>query len=203
MLASNFGNFYSVAIISLFISYLPMLPVQILLGNLLSDFPLISVATDSIDVEELRKPKLYELHMVLPLVITLALVSTVFDFIFFMIFKSRQPAMIQTLWFVESILTELALIYIIRTRHPFWKAKRPGLALSFFTFVDALLIIILPFLAVGQELFHFVTPEIGGMLMVFILVAFYFAASEVAKLIYFHYFKPQKSTLVPVANEKM
>ncbi len=66
-LASNFGNFYSIAVISLFINFLPMLPVQILLGNILSDFPLIAIATDSVDIDELRKPKMYQLHMVLPL----------------------------------------------------------------------------------------------------------------------------------------
>jgi Mg2+-importing ATPase len=89
-LASNFGNFYSIAVISLFINYLPMLPVQILFGNLLSDFPLISVATDSVDIEELRKPKMYQLHNVLPLIISLALVSTIFDFIFFAIFFKQD-----------------------------------------------------------------------------------------------------------------
>ena len=106
-LASNFGNFYSIAVISLFVNFLPMLPVQILLGNILSDFPLISIATDSVDVEELRKPKLYQLHLVLPLIISLALVSTLFDFIFFSIFYKQSPANIQTLWFIESILITL------------------------------------------------------------------------------------------------
>src|SRR6185436_9422097 len=113
-LASNFGNFYSIATISLFINFLPMLPVQILLGNLLSDFPLISIATDSVDIQELRKPKIYELNMVLPLIIALALVSTLFDFIFFTIFYRYQPGVIQTLWFIESVLSELVLIFIIR-----------------------------------------------------------------------------------------
>ena len=69
-----------------------MLPVQILLGNILSDFPLISIATDSVDIEELRKPKIYELNNVLPLIISLALVSTLFDFIFFSIFYKQTPA---------------------------------------------------------------------------------------------------------------
>jgi Mg2+-importing ATPase len=59
-LASNFGNFYSIAVISLFIDFLPMLPAQILLVNILSDFPLISIATDSVDIEELKRPKAYQ-----------------------------------------------------------------------------------------------------------------------------------------------
>lgn len=190
-LASNFGNFYSIAVISLFINFLPMLPVQILLGNLLSDFPLISIASDSVDVEELRKPKMYQLHMVLPLIISLALVSTIFDFIFFTIFYRQSPGVIQTLWFIESILTEIFLIFIIRTRGPFWKAKRPSNGLLFFTIADALFILALPFLPFGQTLFSFVTPPLVPLLIVIVSVICYFGVSELVKLIYFHRFRLQ------------
>lgn len=192
-LASNFGNFYSIAAISLFINFLPMLPVQILLGNLLSDFPLISIVTDSVDIEELRKPKMYQLHNILPLIISLGLVSTVFDFIFFLIFYKQTPGNIQTLWFIESILTEIALIFIIRTRRQFWKAKRPSFALLFFTLIDGLAIIILPFTSIGQELFHFVAPPLYGIFIILILLLAYIASSEVVKLVYFHYFKVPKT----------
>ncbi|OGZ62942.1 MAG: hypothetical protein A2639_01480 [Candidatus Staskawiczbacteria bacterium RIFCSPHIGHO2_01_FULL_34_27] len=192
-LASNFGNFYSIAVISLFINFLPMLPVQILLGNLLSDFPLISIATDSVDLQELRKPKMYQLHMVLPLIISLALVSTLFDFIFFTIFYKQEPGVIQTLWYIESILTEIGLIFIIRTRHPFWKAKKPSFWLLFFVIIDAIFIVALPFLPFGQSLFHFVSPPIIQLLIVFVSIILYFVTSEIVKLVYFHYFKSPKS----------
>ncbi len=194
-LASNFGNFYSIAAISIFINFLPMLPVQILLGNLLSDFPLISIASDSVDIEELRKPKTYQLHMVLPLIISLALVSTVFDFVFFAIFRNQQPAIIQTLWFIESILTEILLIFVIRTRRIFYKAKRPSFWLFFFTIIDGIFIVVLPFLAFGQSWFHFVTPPILPLLVVFFLIGLYFVVSEFVKLIYFKYFKPRTSVI--------
>jgi len=189
-LASNFGNFYSIAVISLFINFLPMLPVQILLGNILSDFPLISTATDSVDIEELRRPKLYQLHMVLPLIISLALVSTIFDFIFFAIFNKQPAGVIQTLWFIESILTEILLIFIIRTKHKFWKAKRPSFWLMSFAIIDFVFVIILPFLSIGQEWFHFVTPPILPLLIVLLCTVFYFFASEAVKLIYFRYWSP-------------
>ena len=189
-LASNFGNFYSIAVISLFINFLPMLPVQILLGNILSDFPLIAIATDSVDVDELKKPRAYQLHMVLPLIISLALVSTVFDFIFFSIFYKESPANIQTLWYIESILTELLLIFIIRTRGVFYKAKRPSRWLLGLVIADALFVVMLPFLAIGQELFHFVTPPLVPLLIVFGLNILYFISSEIVKLIYFRYWKP-------------
>ncbi|MCX6721353.1 MAG: HAD-IC family P-type ATPase [Candidatus Staskawiczbacteria bacterium] len=190
MLASNFGNFYSVAIISLFINYLPMLPVQILLGNLLSDFPLISVATDTVDIEELKKPKMYQLSSVLPLIMTLAVISTIFDFIFFAIFFKQSPAVIQTLWFIESILTELLLIFIIRTSHPFWKASRPGFSMTLFAIIDGIFVVLLPFLAFGKELFHFVSPPMTPLFIVFGLLIAYSVLSEAAKLLYFRYLKP-------------
>jgi len=189
MLASNFGNFYSIAVISLFVNFLPMLPVQILLGNLLSDFPLISVATDSVDAEELKRPKMYQLSSVLPLIMVLALISTIFDFIFFAIFNSQQPAVIQTLWFMESILTELILIFIIRTRHQFWKAKRPSTILIFLSAIDAVFIVLLPFFPFGREFFHFIIPPAIPMLIVFGLLLLYASASEATKLLYFKYKK--------------
>jgi Mg2+-importing ATPase len=187
-LASNFGNFYSIAAISLFINFLPMLPVQILLGNLLSDFPLISVATDSVDIEELRQPKLYQLHNILPLIVALGLVSTVFDFIFFIIFYKYSPAHIQTLWFIESILTEIFLIYIIRTRHQFWKAKMPGRWLNMLTVFDAIVVMILPFTALGAQFFYFAAVPFSGLLIVLGLVVCYLALSELVKLIYYRHF---------------
>jgi P-type Mg2+ transporter len=184
-LASNFGNFYSIAVISLFINFLPMLPMQILLGNLLSDFPLIAIATDYIDSEEMKKPKFFQINQAISLIILLALVSTAFDFIFFALFYKSQPAILQTLWFIESILTEIGLIFIVRTRHFFLRAGRPSLALLAFTFFDALLIISLPFWNFGQKYLHFAAPPVGSLLTVFLLVLIYLVISEIAKLTYF------------------
>jgi len=184
-LASNFGNFYSIAAISLFIAFLPMLPIQILLGNLLSDFPLIAVVTDAIDVEELRKPKLYQLNKVILLIMALALVSTIFDFIFFGIFHGSRPAVIQTLWFIESILTEILLIFSIRTRHLFFRAKRPSFILMALALADAVFVISLPFTRFGHEFFHFVSPPMSGLFIVLSLLLGYFIVSEIVKLIYF------------------
>lgn len=171
-----------------------MLPVQILLANLLTDFPLISVATDSVDVDELKKPKLYQLSSVLPLVMALALISTIFDFIFFAILHNQQPSVIQTLWFIESVLTELVLIFIIRTRQKFWKAKRASTPLILLSVFSAVFILILPFTSLGQKLFHLVAPPFLPLLIVFSLIAIYAILSEITKLTYFRFWKQQKSS---------
>ena len=192
-LSNNFGQFYSMAVISLFVNFLPMLPVQILLSNILSDLPMIFIATDAVDLEELRKPKMYQLHMVLPLIISLALVGTLFDFIFFTIFFKNKPATIQTLWFIEGLLTDIILIFIIRTRGLFWKAKKPGFWLILSTAVAGVVIVCLPYLKIGQTWFHFVAPSLIPMLIVFLLAAVYFVMSELVKLIYFRYWRPSKN----------
>lgn len=191
-LASNFGNFYSIAAISLIIPFLPMLPPQILLVNLLSDFPLISVASDRIDIEELKKPKFYQLNQAVSLISLLALISTIFDFIFFGIFRKAEPAILQTLWFVESILTEIFLIFSIRTRHFFLRAKRPSFILIFLAILASFLTLVLPFTNFGKQFFHFVSPSLSFLLIVLALVFGYFLVSEMVKLSYFSYFKPNR-----------
>jgi Mg2+-importing ATPase len=184
-LASNFGNFYSIAVISLKIPYLPMLPVQILLVNLLSDFPLISVASDSVDTKELKKPKLYQLKKMISLIISLALVSTVFDFIFFALFYKSGPPMLQTMWFIESILTEILLIFVIRTSGFFLKARFPSKPLVVLSLATIATTIFLPFTKFGQEFFHFVSPTAHSLIIVFFLLIGYLLMSEIVKLIYF------------------
>jgi Mg2+-importing ATPase len=195
-LASNFGNFYSIALISLMIPFLPMLPVQILLGNLLSDFPLIMVTTDAVDIEELRNPKFYQLNRVLLLVIFLALISTIFDFIFFGIFYKIDPALLRTLWFIESILTEILLIFSIRTSHFFLKTKAPSRPLLAFAALATIVVVWLPFSTVGQNFFHFVAPPSGPLLAVGGLIFVYFWTSEIVKLLYFRYWKINGRELV-------
>lgn len=186
-LASNFGNFISIAIISLMIPFLPMLPIQILLINLLSDFPLIAVASDKVDAEELGKPKYYQLNRVIMLIVFLGLISTIFDFIFFGIFHKVSPSLLQTLWYIESILTEIILIFSLRTAHFFLKTKKPGFALSITAVFTILITMILPFTYFGGKVFRFVRPDIHSLLIVFGLILSYFIISEIAKLIYFRY----------------
>lgn len=184
-LTSNFGNFYAIALVSLLIPYLPMLPIQLLFVNLLSDFPMIAVATDSVDDEELRRPRRYNVREIALIATFLGLVSTVFDFIFFAFFQHSGEATLQTLWFVESILTELALIYSIRTRRNVLTAKRPSRQLLLITLLAAILTIALPFTEFGERFIHFIRPTIGQLGLVLGIVIAYFITSEFVKLLYF------------------
>jgi len=184
-LISNFGNFFALAASSLFINYLPMLTVQILLLNLLSDAPMISIANDNIDPEEAKKPKKHEVHEVIIISVVLGIVSTVFDFLFFAIFMRQEPAQLQTAWFLGSVLTEIALIYSIRTKHWFWQAKRPSKTVLIPTIFAVALALFLVLTPIGHKIFHFEKPPFAHLLMIFGLVGGYFLISEILKMAYY------------------
>lgn len=191
-LASNFGNFFAVAAASLITTELPMLPLQILLLNLLSDFPMISIATDQVDPAELTQPKKYQVHEVVALATLLGVVSSFFDFTFFAVFFRQNIAHLQTYWFIGSVLTELAFIYSIRVNTFFLKSVPPGkilLGLSLFAGVAAM---VLPFTGFGQDVFGFVQPSTTSLVLVCTIVAMYFVTSEVVKLAYYSFTKTGK-----------
>ncbi|OGG08926.1 hypothetical protein A2154_03005 [Candidatus Gottesmanbacteria bacterium RBG_16_43_7] len=184
-LASNFGNFYAVAVISLLVPYLPMLPVQILLVNLLSDFPMISIATDSVHDRELAKPIRYDLREILILSIVLGLVSSVFDFIFFGIFRTWGESTLQTGWFIESIITEILLIYAVRNKAFILQLLPPSGEIVFMTIVAIAATVLIPFTGMGQQIFQFVTLNNQQLLLIAGIAASYFFTSECVKMMYF------------------
>lgn len=184
-LSSNFGNFYAIAIVSLFIDFLPMLPLQILLVNLLSDFPMITIAADNVAPEELDKPKNYHIRDILLLATFLGIVSTVFDFIFFAIFSHEAPAVLQTGWFMGSVLTELAFLFSIRNRRFFLFGKPPAAFIIGLTGVAAITTVVVPFTNFGHRVFQFVNPTRMQLMQVFAVVAAYFVTTEVVKLMYY------------------
>jgi Mg2+-importing ATPase len=197
-LTSNFGNFYALAFASLFIPYLPMLPIQVLLLNLLSDFPMISIAADSVDEAELERPRGYQVGELTAIAIVLGAISTLFDFAFFGYFvRFDDPAVLQTMWFMGSVSTELVLLFSIRTALPFWRSKRPSAAVFWLTLVVMGATVLLPFVGPLRELFGFVAPAPEHLAMAFVLVTLYFASTEAAKLLFYRYWSGGGPVTVP------
>jgi Mg2+-importing ATPase len=186
-LTSNFGNFYSVAIASLLIPFVPMLPLQILLIDVLSDFPMIALTTDAVDEDELQKPKAYNVKDVVLITTILGVVSSVIDFILFAMFYQKGEAVLQTNWFMLSLLTALVLIYSLRSRHFFLKAKRPSFTLMSLSAIMISLAFILPYSAFGQRIFHFVRPSQNSLLWILSLVVVYFVVTEMVKRLYYKF----------------
>jgi Mg2+-importing ATPase len=186
-LASNFGNFYAIAISSLFISFLPMLPLQILLLNLLSDFPMISIATDNVDAAELTRPKKYEIKEIVLIATLLGVVSTVFDFMFFAVFVRQGAGTLQTNWFMGSVLTELVFLFSIRTRLPFYQASRPSWIVLALTGFAGAVAIVLPYTSFGQTAFHFIPPTTVQLGIILGLVGAFFVCAELVKDFYYRF----------------
>ena len=186
-LASNFGNFYAIALVSLFIPFLPMLPIQILLVNLLSDFPMISIATDTVDESELSRPRKYDLKEIVLIATLLGVVSTIDDFAFFAVFVGQGAQVLQTSWFIGSILTELVFLFSIRTKLPFFRAKRPSWYIIVLTSAAAAVTILLPYTSFGQVVFSFTPPSPGSLAIILGLVGAFFVCVELVKLAYYRY----------------
>jgi len=185
-LTSNFGNFYALAFASLLVSYLPMLPMQILLLNLLTDLPMVSIAIDSVDENDLKKPKGYNIKEIALVAIILGLVSTGFDFAFFGFFVNQGESVLQTMWFMGSVLTELVLLFSIRTSSFVLKVKSwPARSIIIITGIVASIAIWLPFTDFGQKTFSFKAPEPEHMIIVAILVFMYFVSTETVKTLYY------------------
>jgi len=183
-LASNFGNFYAVAIGSLIIDFLPMLPLQLLLLNLLSDFPMIAIASDNVDSADIAKPQHYNVREVVFLATILGIVSSVFDFMFFGIFYRISPGVLQTNWFIGSILTELVFTFSVRTKLLFYKGVRPSWIVLGLSVLASVVTVVIPFTLIGQNIFKFIAPQPIHLALIFSLVILYFACTEIVK----HYF---------------
>ena len=188
-LSSNFGNFYSVAVSSLFIPFLPMLPLQILLVNLLSDFPTIAIASDNVEARDLSAPHTYNIRKIIVFGLILGAVSTIFDFITFASFYNISPESLQTHWFIVSILTELLFFYSIRSKKFFLDAPKPGLPIAILTVLAGAATLIIPFTEFGHRVFHFMSPTAHSLGIVFAIVATFFVAIETSKLIYYRFNK--------------
>lgn len=184
-MASNFGNFYAVAVSSLFIPFLPMLPLQILALNLLSDFPMISIATDNVDAADISSPTRFQVHKFIDLAMVLGTVSTVFDFLFFALYFKISEPVLQTNWFIGSILTELVFIYSIRSRKLFFKAAPPSTSLIVLSLLAVIVTLILPFTNFGRSVFGFESPTVKYLITNLVLVSAYFISTEAVKLVYY------------------
>ncbi|MFH2085931.1 MAG: HAD-IC family P-type ATPase [bacterium] len=184
-LAANIGNFFSVAIASLLIPYLPMLPLQILMVNLLSDFPMIAVAGDTTDPSELTKPLSYNIHEIASTAIVFGLISSVFDLIFFSVFVRLGAGNLQTGWFIESIVTELLFFYSIRSRLPIWRSNPPPWGITILTLCVVGFTLSLPYLALGQTWLSLIPLPLTSLMTILTIIGGYLIATEILKIFYF------------------
>jgi len=183
-MSSNFGNMVSAAAASLFLPFLPMLPIQILLNNLLYDFAQLTLPTDNVDQEYVQRPQRLGTAFVRNFMVSFGPISSVFDFLTFFVmlfvFKANAP-LFQTAWFIESLFTQTLVIFAIRTKKiPFYRSKP-----SKFLWLNITVILIfalgLPFTIVGT-FFGFVALPPSFLLILAAFIITYLGLVEVVKI---------------------
>jgi Mg2+-importing ATPase len=171
----------TVAVSSLFLSFIPLLPSQILLNNFLIDVPLLTVATDRVDPELLQRPRRWNIPAIARFMVVFGLLSAVFDLLLIGGLLGRDSAVgvFRTAWFVESACSEILVTFAIRTRLRFWRPAQRLLLWS--SIATGLVAFGLPLTQIGRKYFEFVAlPASVTVGVVFVLVA-YFATAEAAK----------------------
>lgn len=184
--SSNFGNMFSMAGASLFLPFLPMLPAQVLLNNLLYDMSEAGIPFDNVEPEALAGPVRWDLPLIRRFMLVLGPVSSLFDFLTFyalLRFFDAGEALFQTGWFVESLATQALVVFVIRTRHGPCRS-RPHPILTGLTLGTACAGALLPLTPLGAFL-GFVMPPLSFYLFLGVAVLTYLALVEVIKRLFF------------------
>ena len=180
--SANFGNMFSMAGASLFLPFLPLLPKQILLTNLLTDFPEMTIATDSVDRELVEKPRRWNIQFIRNFMLTFGILSSVFDYLTFgvlLLILHATTDQFRTGWVLESVISASVTVLVIRTRKSFFRSK-PGKYLLIATLLIVVVTILFPFTPLA-ELLGFQPLPMTILLVIGMIVVLYVIAAEMAK----------------------
>ncbi len=184
--SANFGNMFSMAGVSLVLPFLPLLPKQILLTNLLTDFPEMTIATDRVDREMVDHPRRWNIRAIRQFMITFGFVSSVFDYLTFGVLLFLLHAtqdQFRTGWFLESVISASLIVLVIRSRKPFFKSK-PGKYLLTATLSIVGVTLLLPFTPL-VGIFGFSPLSMLFLLLIGIIVFCYIITAEMAKRVFY------------------
>ena len=189
---STFGNMFSVAAASLLLPFLPMLPKQILLTNFITDFPYLAVASDNVDEEQLLKPGKWNLKFIRNYMVIFGIHSSIFDMLTFAtlyFFLKVKEADFQTGWFVESVLTELFILFIVRTHKNFFKSK-PGKYLFILSVLGLIITVGLPYIPLGGAA-GLVPMPLKMLSIIMAIVLTYIITADMIKIWFFRVYRSQ------------
>jgi Mg2+-importing ATPase len=185
-LSANLGNMISMAAASLFLPFLPLLASQILLNNFLSDLPAFGLANDSVDPELVARPRRWDVRAIRKFMIQFGLLSSAFDFATFgvlLLVYRAAPVEFRTAWFIESLLTELAIALVVRTRRVCFRS-RPGGFLLWSTVATAAVTFALPYSPLAAA-FGFQPLSVGLLAIIVAITVGYVVAAELLKRLVF------------------
>jgi Mg2+-importing ATPase len=177
---------FSMAGASLFLPFLPLLPKQILLTNLLTDFPEMTIATDEVDPELVDRPHRWNIGFIRKFMLVFGILSSVFDYLTFgalLIILKATPGLFRTGWFLESVLSATAIVLVIRSRRPFFRS-RPSRYLLLASLVIIGVTLIFPFSPLAG-LFNFQPLPREFLLLVGVILVLYMGSAELAKRVFY------------------
>jgi P-type Mg2+ transporter len=187
--SSNFGNMFSAAGASLFLSFLPMLPSQILLNNMLYDCSELTIPTDNVDEELLARPEHWDIGFIRRFMIFFGPISSVYDFLTFgvmlWVFHAHAP-LFRSGWFVESLSTQSLVVFVIRTRRVPFFHSRPSRPLLATTLAVVLIGLVLPYTPVAHALGFRSLPWLFLVILIAMTVT-YLALAEVGKSYFYRH----------------
>ena len=184
--SANFGNMFSMAGASLFLSFLPLLPKQILFSNLMTDFPEMTIATDSVDPDSVSRPRRWDIQFIKRFMVVFGLANSACDYLTFGILLWLMHAthgQFRTGWFVENVVTAALIVLVIRTRKRFYLSC-PSTPLLLATLAVVALALLLPYTPVAT-LFGFAPLPPVFLLVLGIIMVFYVVVAETAKAFFY------------------
>lgn len=184
--SANMGNMTTLAIISLWLNFLPMLPFQVLMTNLISDGPLLAISTDRVDEEELQKPRNWNMRLIGRFTAFFGGISSIFDFVtmgVLLYLAGSNIDLFRTGWFIESTMSEILVTFPIRTKKRFY-ASKPGKILILTSIVFGLLTVLLPY-SQFNKLFEFHPPDPNILILIACILVLYFAVAESVKQFFY------------------
>ena len=180
--SANFGNMFSMAGASLFLSFLPLLPKQILFTNLLTDLPAMTIASDAVDDDWISKPRRWDIKFIKRFMLVFGILSSVFDYLTFavllLLFKAGEQTF-QTGWFIESVVSASLIVLVVRTHTSFVKSK-PGKYLLGSTLLIAFITLLFPLFPFAHALGFTLLPAKFYIAMLAI-VLLYILSAEILK----------------------
>ena len=185
--SANFGNMLSMAAASLFLPFLPLLPRQILLLNFLTDIPSTAIASDAVDPEQVERPSTWDFRDIRRFLVVFGSVSTCFDLLTFAVLLwglDAGPTEFRSGWFVESTLSELLVLFSLRTSRPMW-SSRPGRLLLTLSVVVGAVIVTVPLVAALAHPLGLGAPGVDLMVAIAVIALLYVVTNEAVKRWYF------------------
>ena len=175
--SSNFGNMFSVLGASLFLPFVPMLPIQVLTNNLLYDFSQTAIPSDTVDPEWVKKPRKWEIGAIRKFIVFIGPVSSIFDyltyFIMLYVFNAwASPALFHTGWFIESLFTQTLIVHVIRTNKIPFIQSRASKELLLTSLIILLIGAYLPYSPLANVLGLVALPPLYWLLLLAMLLCY-------------------------------